>query len=131
MTAVAGRGLTLMVADALLPSAVAVIVAVPAATAVTRPSDETVATVLRFDVQATMRPVIVAPEASRNLAVSCDVWPTTTLLVAGASSIVATGTNETVIVATELLPSDEAVMMAAPAPSAVIIPASVKVATEA
>src|SRR5688572_19764074 len=131
MTALAGRAVTFTVADPLLPSLVAVIVAVPAATAVTRPSDDTVATVLRFDDQEIIRPVMVAPEASRSLAESRDVCPTTRLLVTGVTSTPATGTSETVIVATALFPSDDAVMMAAPAPRAVTIPASVTVATDA
>ena len=130
ITALAGRAVTLIVADPLLPSLVAVIVAVPAATAVTSPSDETEATVLLFEDQETARPVIVAPEASRNLADSRVVCPTTRLLVAGVTSTPATGTSATVIVATALFPSDEAVMMAAPAPRAVTIP-SATVATEA
>ena len=131
MTALAGRAATLTVADPLLPSLVAVIVAVPDATAVTRPSDETVATLFRFDDQEIIRPVIVPPDASRRLAESREVCPTTRLLVTGVTSTPATGTSETVIVATALFPSDDAVMMAAPAPKAVTSPALVTVATDA
>src|SRR5687768_2494849 len=128
MTALTGRGLTFTVVEAVFPSAVAVMVAVPAATAETNPSDVTVATVARLDDHEIARPVIVVPEASCNRAVSCVVCPTTTLSVVGVKSTLATGTSATVIEAVALFPSADAVMKVAPAECAVTTPASVTVA---
>jgi len=61
---------TVTAAAALRPSLVAVTEAVPAATAVTRPSADTVATVVAFEDQLITRPLSVAPAASRVVAVS-------------------------------------------------------------
>src|SRR3954470_21227102 len=81
-----------LVAD--LPSLVAVIVAGPAATPVTRPVAFTVATaVLELD-QVTMRPVSGLPAASFVAAASCWVAPLTTVAVAGVTVTVATGTGD-------------------------------------
>ncbi len=66
---------TVTVAVALTEPDVAVIVAVPFATAVTSPADDTVATD-EFDVaQVTVAPDIVAPFWSLTVAVSWDVAP--------------------------------------------------------
>ena len=66
---------TVAVAVALTEPEVAVIVAVPSATAVTRPDDDTVATD-EFDVvHVTGAPDIVFPPASFTVAVSCCVAP--------------------------------------------------------
>ena len=56
-----------------MPSAVALIVTVPAAIAVTSPDADTVATAVLLDVQVIVRPVIAAPCASFGVAVSCAV----------------------------------------------------------
>ena len=61
------------VAVALTDPDVAVMVAVPSATAVTRPVDETEATEAAADVHATTAPPIVAPFWSCTVAVSCSV----------------------------------------------------------
>ena len=55
---------------------VAVIVAVPFATEVTRPADETVATPVSDDVQVTVAPDITLPTASFTVALSVAVSPT-------------------------------------------------------
>ena len=60
-----------------LPSLVAVIVAVPTATAVTKPVELTVAFVASDVVQVIVRPVSVAPVASSVVAVNCCVLPRT------------------------------------------------------
>ena len=60
-------------AVALAVPEVAVIVAVPSATAVTRPADETVATPVFDEVQVTVAPDITLPAASRTVAVTVDV----------------------------------------------------------
>jgi hypothetical protein len=63
--------LTVTVASPVLVSTVARIVAVPEATAVTRPLEETVATLGLSDDHATTRPVNVFPLASRATA---EAW---------------------------------------------------------
>jgi len=57
-----------MAADPLLPSLVALIVAVPFERAVTRPVLETVATFVELVVQAMVLPESVRPLASRSVA---------------------------------------------------------------
>jgi hypothetical protein len=82
---------TLTEAVPLFPSLVAVIVAEPAATPVTTPLDETVATpVLELD-HVTVRPVNTLLFASRVVAVSCAVCPTVMLELEGATVTEATG----------------------------------------
>jgi hypothetical protein len=54
---------------------VAVIVAVPSATAVTRPADETVATTVFVDDHVTVAPDITVPPASCTVATSDAVSP--------------------------------------------------------
>src|SRR5437870_4164245 len=66
---------TLIVAVPFLPSLVAMIVAVPAATPATRPLPLTVATAALLDVHVTLRPVSVFPAESVVTAVSCTVAP--------------------------------------------------------
>lgn len=92
MTVLAGRRLTVIEAVALFPSLDAMIVAVPAAIAVTRPSDETVATVARLVDHVTTRPLSMLPASSFRCAVSNVVCPTTSSAVAGVRVMVATGT---------------------------------------
>lgn len=122
MIALAGRMSTVIVAVPLLPSLVAVIVAVPAEIAVTTPSDDTVATFPRSVDQLTTRPLRMLPASSFNCAVNLVVCPTTSVAVAGLIVTLTTGTCETVTVATALFPSDAAVMMTAPGANAVTTP---------
>jgi hypothetical protein len=75
----------------LFPSLVAVIVAEPGATAVTRPVPLTVATVGALLAHVTVRPVSVAPAASSRVTVSCCVAPVVRLALAGVTATVATG----------------------------------------
>src|SRR6266576_2798309 len=120
---------TLIVAVPLFPSLVAVIVADPAETAVTRPLAETVATAGALLDHVTTRPVSVLPAASLVAALSCAVVPTRSVLVAGATVTVATGTAVTVIALVPLLPSLVAVIVADPAETAVTRPLAETVAT--
>ena len=80
-----------MAAVPLWPSLVAVIVAEPAATAVTTPLARTVATAGASLAHVTERPVSVSPRASLSVAVSCGVAPTVRLSLAGATVTEATG----------------------------------------
>src|SRR5947209_15778722 len=90
---------TVTVAEPLSPSLVAVIVADPAALAVTSPLPFTVATAVLLLAHVTTRPVSGAPLASRGVAVSCPVCPTGRLRLAGVTLTVATGTVVTVTAA--------------------------------
>ena len=86
----------------LLPSALAVIVAEPAATAVTRPLPLTVAIVALLVAQLTGRPASGLPAESCGAAVSCRVAPACTLADAGLTATDATGTFTTVSTAEPL-----------------------------
>ena len=72
---VATNSATVTEAVPLAEPEVAVIVAVPSATEVTIPDDETVATALSDDDHVTVAPDIVVPAASLTVALSVDVAP--------------------------------------------------------
>ena len=114
----------------LLPSLVAVIVAEPGVTAVTRPLPFTVATdVLLLD-QETARPESAAPFASYGVAASWTVSPVWTVAVAGVTSTEATAMLVTVTDDVPLLPSLVAVIVADPATAPATRPVRLTVATE-
>src|SRR5439155_7616485 len=98
----------------LLPSLVAVIVAVPGVTPETSPLLLTVATVVLELDHVTVRPERGAPLASFGVAVSCTVWPACTDAEGGVTSTVATGTFVTVTDEVPLFPSLVAVIVADP-----------------
>src|SRR5437016_4988684 len=113
----------------LCPSLVAVIVAEPATTPLTRPLEFTVATdVLLLD-QVIVRPVSGLPVTSFGVAVSCSVWPACTLAGAGLTVTDATGTLVTVIADVPLFPSLAAVIVADPAALLVTNPPAFTLAT--
>jgi hypothetical protein len=128
---------TVTIAVPLFVSDVAVIVAEPAATAVTTPLDETVATLLALVDQVTTRPVNVAPVESRTVAESVTVPPGLRLAVPGETLTDATGiggggaTDVTTTCAVPLFPSAVAVIVVVPAPIADTRPAVVTVAMDA
>ena len=72
---------------------VAVIVAVPSATEVTRPDDETVATDADDELQVTEAPLIVAPVWSLTVAESWDVSPSEAKLKLVADSVIDVATG--------------------------------------
>src|SRR5205809_312061 len=129
VTDATGTGVTVMADAPLFPSLVAVIVAVPAVFPVTSPLALTVATAVLLLAQVTVRPLSGFPFASFGVAVSCTVWPTCTDAVAGLTVTAATGTVLTVTVAGPLCPSQVAVIVAAPAATAVTSPLALTVAT--
>jgi hypothetical protein len=90
VTVATGTGVTVTTDVPVFPSLVAVIVAVPGDTAVTRPFASTVAAGLSED-HVTVRPVSVTPFASVVTAVSCLVFATTTVADDGLTVTVATG----------------------------------------
>lgn len=121
---------TVMVAVALFPSLVAVMIALPADTAATVPLASTVATPGVFDIQVMKRPLSAIPFASFRTAVMVVADPTTRLAVVGVSVTVATGASETATVALALIPSLVAVIVALPAPTAVTTPLADTVAID-
>src|SRR5216117_415217 len=94
------------------PSLVAVIVALPTATAVTSPLALTLATAGALLAHVTTRPDSGLPLASFGVAVSWTVCPTMMLAVAGLTVTEATGTTVTVTAAVPLCPSLVAVIVA-------------------
>src|SRR5690349_301538 len=121
---------TVIADEPLLPSEVAVIVAEPAATPVTRPLPLTVATDVVPLAHVIVRPVSALPLASWGVAVNCTVWPAATEADAGLTLTEATGTVTalTVRVALPLCPSLVAVMVAEPAATPVARPLASTVA---
>src|SRR2546426_7306312 len=122
LTDATGTGFTVTAALPVLPSLVAVIVTAPAATPVTSPVEDTVATAGALDVQVTDRPESTLPAASFSVAVSCTVAPTSTTAVTGLITTDATGTFATVTLADPLLPSLVAVIVTAPAATPITRP---------
>src|SRR6266568_684837 len=120
--------MTVIAALPLLPSLVAVMVAVPAASAVTSPLPFTVATPGASLDQVIVRPESGLPLASSGVAVSCWVPPTTIVAAVGLTVSDATGIV-TVMAAVAPLPSLVAVIFAAPGATAVTRPAFETVAT--
>src|SRR5207302_654683 len=111
-----------MVDVPLCPSLVAVIIAEPAAFAVTNPLPLTVATAVLPLAHVTTRPDRALPLASLGVAVSCAVCPTCTPADAGVTATEATGTAVTVMDDVPLCPSLVAVMVADPVAIAVTNP---------
>jgi hypothetical protein len=129
LTAATGTSETVRTATPDTPSTVAATVAEPAATAVTTPVAETLATAVFDELHVTGRPVRRFPAASRALAVSCCVPPTTRLADEGDTLTAATGTGETVTAAAPVTPSTVAEIVAFPAATAVTIPVAETLAT--
>jgi hypothetical protein len=112
---------------------VAVIVAEPAATPVTSPDDETVATPVFDDDQVGVVPVVVAPVDDLSVAVACWVAPTAKVTVAGETLTLATAAGAapaTEILAVAVRPDTETVTVAVPALTPVTIPVDETVAAE-
>jgi len=131
VTEATGTGVTVMVYVPLCPSLVAVIVAEPAATPVTKPLALTVATAALPVAHVTVRPLRAVPFASFGVAVNWVVPPTVRLAVAGLTVTEATGTFVTVTAAVPLCPSLVAVNVAEPVATPVTKPFAETVATAA
>jgi len=123
VTVATGASVTVIEAVPILVSLVAVMVTGPPAdSAVTRPAWLTVATPSLSDDQVITRLVSSLLAASRRLAVSCCVAPTTRLALAGLTVTVATGTGLTMISGVvALTDSLVAVIVAVPTPVAVTV----------
>jgi len=129
VTEATGTLVTVTVAVPLCPSLVAVIVAEPAATPVTKPLAETVAAAALLVAQVTTRPLRAVPFASFGVAVNCVVAPTVTPAAVGLTVTEATGTLVTVMADVPLCPSLVAVIVAEPAATPVTDPLAETVAT--
>jgi len=130
-TGIGADGLTVIADCPVFPSLVAVIVALPAATAVTKPDAEIVAMTELLELQVTVRPVSVLLFASRVVADNWTVPPIARVAVAGATDTDATGIGAgalTVIADCAVLPSLAAVICADPAAIAVARPSAETVA---
>src|SRR5215467_11500353 len=112
-----------------LPSLVAVIVAVPPATPVTTPDDDTTATAVAPDAQVTTRFVTITPLTSRTVALNCTFAPTKIPGPCGCTVTEPTATCEIVSAALPFFPSLVAVIDVLPAATAVTTPCDDTVAT--
>lgn len=124
VTEATGGAETVTPAVPILPSLVAVIVAEPTATAVTRPPADTVATDVFDEAHVMVRPPNAVPVESRGVAVIVIVSPVTSDDDVGLIDTVATGaaSDWTAIFAVPLTPLVVAVIVALPAPCAVTSP---------
>jgi hypothetical protein len=129
VTVATGTGTTLTVAVPVFPSLVAVIVAVPRATPLTKPPEVTVAMPVLSELHVMARPVRTAPFASRVVAVRVAVAAIKTFVVGGATVTVLTGAGVTVTVAVPLFVSLVAVIVAVPCVTPVTTPVDETVAT--
>src|SRR5438046_201725 len=131
VTDATGTFVTVMADVPLCPSLVAVIVAEPAATPVTKPLAETVAAAALLVAQVTTRPLRAVPFASFGVAVNWVVAPTVTPAAVGLTVTEATGTLVTVMADVPLCPSLVAVIVAEPAATPVTKPLAETVAAAA
>jgi hypothetical protein len=122
VTVATGIAVTPIVALPLLPSLVALIVAVPGDTAVTNPELFTVAMLGASDIHAISRPVSALLFASTTVAVACVVSPSTSDATPITTLTEFTGTRVTAINALPVRPSLAAVIVALPTPTAVTRP---------
>ena len=118
-------------AVAVMPSANAVMVVVPALTPLASPAAETVAMAGFADDQATTRFASTAPLASRTVAMNRDVSPTSTNAVAGESCTLAAGVAVTVMDAVASKPFADARMVVVPTSTPVTAPVELTTATAA
>jgi hypothetical protein len=119
-TGAGGAAVTVNVAEPEMPSLVAVITALPAATAVTEPELVTVATPVLLLANVIVRPLNVFPLASFSVTTAWVACPTVRLPLLSATVTAATGAGEgavTVSVAVPETPSLVAVITAVPAPT--------------
>jgi hypothetical protein len=100
-----------------------VTVAAPAATAVTRPPEETVAIAGFDDDQVTARLASTDPLASRTVAVSREVSPFVSVTVDGTIAMAAAGTAVTDTDAVASSPSADACIAVVPSPTPDALPA--------
>ena len=124
-----GTSETITTMPVLTPSLVAEMVAEPGATAVTRPVADTVATAGLLELQLTVRSASTTPLASFTVGTSVTLPPTTSDALLGATTMLATGTRLTLMVAVPDFPSLCAVIVAEPGVRAVTTPAADTLAT--
>ena len=130
-TLAATGGCTTIVAVPDWPSLLAVIVAEPGATPVTRPFASTLATLGMLLDHVIMRPVSGLCCASNTVAVSCAVPGSTIVSSGGETDTEATGGGSTVMFAMPDEPPALAAICTVPGATPVTTPAAVTVATDA
>jgi hypothetical protein len=124
VTVLTGARVTVIADVPVFVSLVAVIVAVPAPTAVTKPFPSTVATFPSLELHVTVRPVRTLLLTSVSVAVSCcvGVIPTIRLAVGGVTATALTGATVTVIDDVPVFVSLVAVIVEVPGATAVTKP---------
>ena len=123
--------LTVISAVPLAESEVAVIVVVPLPTEVTRPADETVATVVSEDAHVTVAPDISVPASSFTVTLNVTVSPMVVKVFVLGDTVTVDATWLTVTDAVALSEPDVAVIVAVPSATEVTRPAVDTVATDA
>jgi hypothetical protein len=113
----------------LVESEVAVIVAVPLPTEVTRPADETVATVVSEDTHVTVAPDISVPPASFTITLNVTVSSMVVKVFVLGDTVTVDATWLTVTEAVALSEPEVAVIMAVPSATEVTRPVVETVAT--
>jgi len=123
VTVATGAGVTVTVAVPDFPSLVALMVAVPGATPLTRPLAETVAMDELLELHETVRSVSVTPFGSFTVALNVVVvMPATILALDGSTTTLPTATPTTVTDALPPFPSLLAVIVAEPSATPVTTP---------
>ncbi len=122
---------TVIEATPVCPSQLALMIAPPAATAVTSPPAVTVATVVLLDDHVTGRPDSTCPSASSASAPSCSVSPTSIEWFVDERRTAATGAGSTVTVESASLPSALAAIRTVPTLRPVTTPPSDTAAIDA
>jgi hypothetical protein len=129
VTAAIGTRVTVIVALPLLPSLVAMTLALPADTAVITPVPETVTTAGSLELQLTARPLNTPPFASSVVAVACAVPAAVREFEESATLTDATGIGTTVRATLTVNPPADALMFDEPGATAVTNPPAATVAT--
>ena len=117
------------IAEGLLGAPIAWIVAVPLPTEVTRPADETVATVVSEDAHVTVAPDISVPAASFTVTLNVTVSSMLVKVFVLGDTVTVDATWLTVTEAVALSEPEVAVIVAVPSATEVTRPASETVAT--
>ncbi len=129
ITLLTGGGITVIDALPVLPLVVADTVASPVATAVTRPLEETVSTLLLLLLHAMVWPPNGFPPASSTVPVNWSVCPRLRFAEPGVTTTDATGTGDTVTCAVPVRPPLDAEMVTVPVVTPVTNPVDEMVAT--
>ena len=121
---------TVITTDPVCPPDVAVMVVVPAASAVTVPEAVTIATEVSLEAQVGLI-IEVVPSLYVAVAVTVAVSPTVRLVASADTEILKSDTTSATVIATDpVCPPDVAMMVATPAALAVTVPVVLTLATD-